>query len=73
MDLIGMIRSLYADKERLDRVIAALEELQHDSQRLPYGFPGNRRGRKSMGADERQEVSVRMKKYWANRRKAERG
>jgi hypothetical protein len=30
----------------------------------------SKRGRKSMGSDEREEVSLRMKKYWASRRKA---
>jgi hypothetical protein len=34
---------------------------------LPRG--GKRRGRKSMSAKERLEVSERMKRYWANRRK----
>jgi hypothetical protein len=29
---------------------------------------GKPRGRKSMGADERETVSARMKKYWASRR-----
>jgi len=30
---------------------------------------GRRRGRKSMSAQERLEVSKRMKKYWASRYK----
>jgi hypothetical protein len=30
---------------------------------------GKRRGRKSMSAEERMEVSDRMQKYWASRRK----
>jgi len=30
----------------------------------------HRRGRKSMPASERKEVSARMKKYWASRRAA---
>jgi hypothetical protein len=68
-----MIRSLHAEKEKLERVIAALEELQQHSRPLPFGSSSKRRGRKSMGAGERKEVSQRMKKYWANRREAEQG
>jgi hypothetical protein len=33
-------------------------------------MPG-RRGRKSMGLEERQQVSERMKKYWAGRRQSQ--
>jgi hypothetical protein len=32
--------------------------------------PRSRRGRKSMGAEERQTVSERLKRYWADRRAA---
>jgi len=70
MDLYKAIQDLYAEKEKLERVIASLEELQRAASGTPV-LPsiGRRRGRKSMGAKERQEVSERMKKYWANRRK----
>jgi hypothetical protein len=68
MDLRETIQALYAQKEKLERVIALLEELQRTT---PSESPpsGNRRGRKSMPAEERAEVSERMKKYWASRRK----
>jgi len=71
MDLYKAIQDLYAEKEKLERVIASLEELQRTAAAttplLPKG--AKRRGRKSMGTRERAEVSERMKKYWANRRK----
>jgi hypothetical protein len=69
MDLHKTIQDLYAEKEKLERVIASLEELQRASDANPM-IPGGgkRRGRKSMGAQERQDVSERMKKYWASRR-----
>lgn len=69
MDLYKAIQDLYAEKEKLERVIASLEELQRNAGTLPI-LPkaAQRRGRKSMNADERQEVSERMKRYWANRR-----
>jgi hypothetical protein len=70
MDLYKAIQDLYAEKEKLERVIASLEELQRTAGAVPV-LPqrASRRGRKSMNAKERQEVSERMKKYWANRRK----
>ena len=70
MDLYKAIQDLYAEKEKLERVIASLEELQRNAGLEPdIPKSARRRGRKSMGMKERQEVSERMKKYWANRRK----
>ena len=66
MDLYKAIGELRARKEQLERIIAQLEELQ--SANTQSG-PPKRRGRKSMGAKERAEVSKRMKNYWANRAK----
>jgi hypothetical protein len=49
MDLQKMIAELYAEKERMDRVIASLEEFLSGTARQPS--PGrSRRGRKSMSA-----------------------
>jgi hypothetical protein len=71
MDLYKAIQDLYAEKEKLERVIASLEELQRTAGAVPVLPPklAKRRGRKSMSSEERQEVSERMRKYWANRRK----
>jgi hypothetical protein len=71
MDLYKAIQELYAEKEKLERVIASLEELQRSGGAVVPKLPdtGHRRGRKSMGTKERQEVSERMKKYWDDRRK----
>ncbi len=69
MDLYKAIQDLYAEKEKLERVIASLEELQRsaaDLSEMPK--PARRRGRKSMNTKERQEVSERMKRYWETRR-----
>lgn len=72
MDLYKAIQDLYAEKEKLERVIASLEELQRAAGGgIPPAPGGKRRGRKSMGPDERQEVSERMKRYWARRRSPE--
>jgi hypothetical protein len=68
MDLYKAIQDLYAEKEKLERVIASLEELQRSSGPLPELPKPKRRGRKSMSPEERLEVSERMKKYWETRR-----
>ena len=70
MDLYKAIQDLYAEKEKLERVIASLEELQRNAGAVPVvpPHPAKRRGRKSMSSEERQEVSERMRKYWASRR-----
>jgi hypothetical protein len=69
MDLYKAIQDLYAEKEKLERVIASLEELQRTAGELPeMPKAAKRRGRKSMNAEERQEVSERMKRYWESRR-----
>jgi hypothetical protein len=65
MDLNKAIRDLHAELEALNELIAALEEFESTGT-LPAP---RRRGRKSMGAQERKDVSERMKKYWAARRK----
>jgi hypothetical protein len=74
MDLYKAIQDLYAEKEKLERVIASLEDLQlaAGGEIPPKSRSGKARGRKSMGAEERLEVSARMKKYWAGRRNAKR-
>jgi hypothetical protein len=72
MDLYKAIQDLYAEKEKLERVIASLEELQRAAEGGQVMLHGSkRRGRKSMGDGERAEVSERMKKYWASRRRGE--
>jgi hypothetical protein len=69
MDLFKAIQDLYAEKEKLERVIASLEELQRTAGNLPaLEKAARRRGRKSMSTTEREEVSERMKRYWAGRR-----
>ena len=71
MDLYKAIQDLYAEKEKLERVIASLEELQRAAETAPEDKTdaAKRRGRKSMGTKERQEVSERMKRYWESRRR----
>ena len=67
MDWYAAIRELHEEKKRLDRLIAALEAVENGGS--PEGASGSpRRGRKMMSAEERKQVSERMKRYWAARR-----
>jgi hypothetical protein len=73
MDLYKALQDLYAEKERLQRAIESLEELQRTEHLSPAVRRDNKqRGRKSMSLEEREEVSKRMKRYWAARRTAKR-
>ena len=69
MDLSKAIENLRAEKAKIEQVIAALEDLQKTSGTKTPLSAGQRRGRKFMDSKERQEVSRRMTRYWANRRK----
>jgi hypothetical protein len=64
MDLIKILGELYAERQRVGRIIATLEEL-HGKKALAGP---KKRGRKHMDAVARKAVSVRMKRYWAARR-----
>lgn len=69
MDLQKAIQELYEEKERIEAVIASLEVYLKTGGSTGIRTSGKRkRGRKSMGQEERQEVSARMRSYWASRR-----
>ena len=67
MDLHRILHDLHAERNRLGKIIAALEEL-HDR---PDGEEPKKRGRKNMDAAARKAVSLRMKRYWAARKAAQ--
>ena len=66
MDVIKTLRELHQEKRRIDAAIASLE----GRLKLSSATPKRRRGRKSMSAAERIEVSKRMERYWQARRAA---
>jgi hypothetical protein len=66
MDIIKALRELHAERKRLNILIASLEA-QSVARKRGAPTPG-RRGRKSMSAAERLEVSRRMTMYWEARR-----
>ena len=69
MDLNETLRELRAQRDKLAAVIEQLESINGSGS--PAGDRvRSRRGRKYMDAEERREVSARMKRYWAGRRKA---
>jgi hypothetical protein len=65
MDLYRIIGDLLDERNRVARIIESLEEAT--GTRLA-AVPKKRRGRKSMDAKARREVSERMRRYWAQRR-----
>ena len=67
VDYSQILRELRMQREILDRAIRELESIAAGD-----GGP-KRRGRKSMGPEERLQVSARMKKYWAARRRKANG
>ena len=67
MDLRDTIRALYEEKKRLEGAIAELE--RQLGEVTGTDAPTERRGRKSMSPEERLQVSRRMRKYWASRRR----
>jgi hypothetical protein len=66
MDVDKMIQELNDEIERIKAAVACLEKLRSSSGASPTE---ERRGRKSMGAEERLAVSERMRKYWAGRKR----
>jgi hypothetical protein len=72
VDLYKAIRMLYEEKKRLDRLIESLEDLQTHGNGAKAPAAPSRRGRRMMTAEERLQVSERMRKYWSQRRDAKR-
>jgi hypothetical protein len=69
MDIAKALRELYTEKKRLDAAIATLEtRLKAAHKGAAVRSVKGRRGRKSMSAAERLEVSKRMTLYWEARR-----
>ena len=72
MDLSKVTKKLKVERAKLDQMILALEQLEQTIAARKARVP-KKRGRKSMDEKARKEVSERMRKYWANRRKQSAG
>jgi hypothetical protein len=73
VDLYKTIRDLLEERKRLDSLIHRLETMQRAEVEKARKEPPKRRGRKQMSESERREVSERMRRYWADRRKDAQG
>ena len=67
MELRIIIQKLYKERAKLDEIISSLEQAQMIAAARVERVK-KRRGRTSMDPAERQQVSQRMKDYWARRR-----
>jgi hypothetical protein len=72
--IVQTLTALRTERQILTAAIENLEQLERCRAGQPaspaQSYNGKRRGRKSMGSEERQEVSARMKRYWSGRRQA---
>ncbi len=68
MDLNKIIRELQDERQRLDQIVASLEQLQI-TKGIAIPPPEPKRGRRSMDPAARLEVSKRMKRYWDKKRR----
>ena len=68
MDVYWIIRELVLERDRLQRIIESLEEMVPNGKASVRADGAKRRGRKSMDRAAREEVSERMKRYWAQRK-----
>ena len=68
MEIQKVIEYLNQQRAMIDETIACLERLNESAPSMATSATVKRRGRKFMGADDRQKVSERMKEYWASRR-----
>jgi hypothetical protein len=70
MDVDKLIQDQQADIDRIKRAITCLEQLRNPPLATDTGGTKtrDRRGGKSMGPEERKDVSARMKRYWARQR-----
>jgi hypothetical protein len=70
---LGALARLQALEEERNQILATFPDLKKTSAAGQAGAAkqsGPRTRRRVMSAASRKEVSVRMKKYWAERRKA---
>jgi len=68
MTVREMIIALRREEALLAAAIATLARVEAEQRQSGAGR--SRRGRKSIGEEERQEISRRMRQYWQGRRKA---
>lgn len=65
----GAKARLWQLETETNELLRAFPDLRDGQHSQTMSQDGSRRGRREMTAAERRSVSVRMKKYWAGRRK----
>jgi hypothetical protein len=70
MDLYRIILELVQERNRIQRLIESLENASRGER---PSATRKRRGRKTMDRAAREEVSERMKRYWAKKRAGQGG
>lgn len=68
VDLHAAIQALRDELKRIDLAIATLEGLKQPGVDTSSVRSRRKAGRKKMNAEQRQEVSKRMRSYWVQRR-----
>ena len=71
-DIDKLLAELRAERDKIDLAIQLFSEMQGAFAARSFSSR-KRRGRKGMSSEERQQVSVRMRHYWAQRRRERRG
>lgn len=71
MPIDTILNELKAERDRLDRAIAALEGIGRDPSVGYTAVParGRKRGRPKMSAEARQRLSEAKKEWWAKKKK----
>ena len=69
MDLEDLIKRLQKECSTLDEIIASLAAMRSSLMEARAAVK-KRRGRKSMGMEERRVIAERVSNYWAMRRQA---
>ena len=70
MDVFKALRALYEERQKLNQVIEALEEVQRNAESAAQLRQGPR-SRRAMDQEARRRVSERMRSYWALRKQQE--
>ncbi len=63
-----VIAFLNRERAQIEEAISQLERLRNSTEPA-VSTSVSRKGRKSMTVEERQQVSIRMRAYWAGRRR----
>jgi hypothetical protein len=64
-----ILSELKAERDRLNRAIAALEGIDREPSSTAVRAKGRKKGRPKMSAEARQRLSEAKKEWWAKRKR----